>query len=75
MSQLTHEQRFDIVQKALAASQAGDNEEMVRITKQLPLAPHLALVVKETWGKEFLLEGGYDLSEVEARYGKDWLDS
>lgn len=74
MATLTHEERFDIIQQSLVADAAGDPDESTRILKKLPLAPHLAMGVKEIWGKEILIDGGYDLSEAEATYGKDWLD-
>lgn len=75
MSTLTKEERFDIVVQANAASAAGNYEEAHRLTARLPLAPHLAMAAKEVMGKAFLLESGYDLSEAEAAYGKDWLDA
>jgi hypothetical protein len=40
---------------------------------KLPLEPHLAKIWKEKIGLEALLQQGYDLSLVEAKYGKNWL--
>ncbi|SHN72788.1 hypothetical protein [Desulfovibrio litoralis] len=73
MSNLTREERFEIIEKSMAASKAGNDDEAMRIAKQLPIAPWLAKAGKEVWGKDFLLENGYNLSEAEAEYGKDWL--
>jgi hypothetical protein len=39
------------------------------------MPPFLAKIMKEQMGKEFLLEGGYNLSEAEAEFGADWLDT
>ena len=73
MSQMTKEQEFSIIEASLAAADRGNRVEERRLLKQLPLAPHLAKVAKEIWGKEFLLNEGYDLSEAEAEYGSNWL--
>lgn len=72
MSQLTHEERFDILSKSLAASARGDHEEARKIAQQEPMVPWLAKAVKEIFGPEHLK--GWDLSEAEAEYGKDWLN-
>jgi hypothetical protein len=74
MARLTREQRFDIVQSSLDAADRGDHEEEHRLLLMLPIAPHLAKAAKDIWGKDFLLQGGYDLSEAEAAYGPGCLD-
>lgn len=74
MTQRTKEEEFTILQASLAAAKRGDMEEERRLIRMLPLAPHLAKVAKEMWGKEYLLTRGYDLSEAEAAYGIGWLD-
>jgi hypothetical protein len=52
---------------------AGQPEEADRVWKQMPLDPPLAKFWKEMMGVEALLQQGYNLSEAEAEYGKDWL--
>jgi hypothetical protein len=37
------------------------------------MPPYLAKVAKEKSGKDFLLNGGWNLSEAEAAFGLDWL--
>lgn len=73
MSELTREQKLDILEKALAARKCGDYEEAARWSRMIPLSLHMAKVIKEALGKDFLINFGYDLSEVEATYGKNWL--
>lgn len=72
MSQLTHEQRMELVYKSIDAAARGDKKEAVRLAKQKPLTPWIAKGVKEIFGAEYL--AGWDLSEAEAEYGKDWLN-
>jgi hypothetical protein len=74
MTKLTREQEIEIIQKSLEADERGDHDESVRLIQQMPLAPHLARAAKKIWGKEYLLQSGFDLSEAEAAYGKDWLN-
>jgi hypothetical protein len=40
---------------------------------KIPLVPYLAKIWKEKIGLDALLQQGYDLSFVEAKYGTDWL--
>jgi hypothetical protein len=73
LSKLTGDQKFKIIQASLDAADRGDREEENRLPLLLPLAPHLAKVAKEIWGKDYLLQEGFDLSEAEAAYGPNWL--
>jgi hypothetical protein len=73
MAKLTDEQIWEILDKADEARDKGDFEGQYRLLKQIPISPWLAKAGKEVWGKEFLLEGDYNLSEAEEAYGKDWL--
>ena len=41
--------------------------------KTAPLLPYLAKVIKEKVGLDFLLSTGWNMSEVEAEFGPDWL--
>lgn len=70
--QLTHEQRLDILTRSLDASARGDDAESLRIAQQKPITPWVAKGIKEIFGAEYL--EGWDLSEAEAAYGKDWLN-
>ena len=72
MSQLTHEERLDILSASLAASARGDHAVALKIAQQEPMVPWVAKGIKEIFGTEYLK--GWDLSEAEAEYGQDWLD-
>jgi hypothetical protein len=51
----------------------GNKAEAVRLTLELPMPPYLAKFTKEFFGADFLIKGGYNLSEAEAEFGPDWL--
>jgi hypothetical protein len=70
---MTTEEKLDIAMKAHEYLEAGDKEAAVLIMKQIPLAPHLAKVAKEFSGADFLIKGGFNLSEAEAEFGPGWL--
>jgi hypothetical protein len=70
---MTTEERLDVLMKADEYLKAGNKAEAVRITLELPMPPYLAKFIKEFLGLDFLLKGGYNLSEVEAEFGPDWL--
>jgi len=46
-----------------------------RLIKTIPMPPYLAKIAKETIGLDFLINGGWNLSEVEAEYGHDFLSA
>ncbi len=73
MPTMTKEEKFKIIQDSLTAANRGDKEEEDRLLTKLPLAPHLALAMKDILGVEKTRNSDFDFSEVEAKYGKDWL--
>jgi len=72
MAQMSHAEQMDIITKALAAAQDGDYEKEVSLARKFPLSPHLAKAARDIFGVKYL--EGWDLSEAEATYGKDWLE-
>jgi len=41
--------------------------------KAIPMPPYMAKAAKESIGLDFLVNGGWNLSEVEAEFGREWL--
>ena len=70
---MTLDEKLAISCKAAALRQAGDREGYSRLMKTAPMPPYLAKVIKEKVGLDCLLSLGWNLSEVEAEYGSDWL--
>lgn len=53
---------------------AGDEELATRLTKQIPLSPPMARVLKADWGIE-LRDAGFNLDDAVKAYGKEWLEA
>jgi hypothetical protein len=70
---MTLKEKLAIGVQSIKLKEAGQLEESDRVWKQMPLAPYLAKWCKDMIGPEFLIEQGYNLSEAEVEYGKDWL--
>ena len=70
---MTLDEKLAIACKAAALSDAGDREGASRLIRTAPLPPYLAKIAKEKIGVDFLINGGWNLSEVEAEFGSDWL--
>jgi hypothetical protein len=70
---VTLDEKLAISCKAAALRKAGDREGASRLLKTAPLPPYLAKVIKEKVGLDCLLNLGWNLSEVEAEFGPDWL--
>jgi len=70
---MTLDEKLAISNKALALWKAGDEEGYSRLTRSIPMPPYLAKIYKEKVGVEYLINGGWNLSEAEAEFGADWL--
>jgi hypothetical protein len=70
---MTLDEKLAISCKAAELWDAGDKEGYDRLMKTAPMPPYLAKVAKEKIGVDFLINGGWNLSEAEAEFGKDWL--
>ena len=70
---MTDIEKIDTAYQASLLGKAGDRDGFERLTKTIPLPPYLAKIAKEKIGLDFLLNGGWNLSEVEAKFGPDFL--
>ena len=72
---MTLDEKLAIACKAAALDDAGDKEGANRLIKTAPLPFYIAKVIKEKVGLDYLLNSGWNLSEVEAEFGSDWLSA
>ena len=70
---MTLDEKLSISLKAFALLDAGDKEGFRRLIRTAPMPPYLAKVAKEKIGADFLIKGGWNLSEAEAEFGHSWL--
>lgn len=70
---MTEREKADIMMKVCKLWDEGKDAEAHTLQATIPLQPFLAKVAKEKIGADFLIEAGYNLSEAEAAFGKDWL--
>lgn len=56
------------------AMERNDRKTLKRLSAMFPVDPGIAKIFKEVYGKEFLLDLGYDLTEANMLYGEGWLD-
>ena len=70
---MTLDEKLAIACKAAALSDAGDREGASRLIRTAPLPFYIAKVIKDKMGSDFLINGGWNLSEAEAEFGPDWL--
>jgi len=72
---MTIDEKLDMAIKAFELRDAGDKEGFSRTLRSVPMAPYLAKTAKELMGADFLVQGGWNLSEAEAEFGSNWLDN
>jgi len=70
---MTLDEKLAISNKALDLLDAGDREGYIRLMKTSPMPPYIAKVIKEKVGLDYLINSGWNLSEAEAEFGRDWL--
>jgi hypothetical protein len=74
MSQtMTLDEKLTVSNKALDLLDAGDKEGYARLMRTVPLPPYIAKVMKEKVGMEFFTRYNWNLSEVEAEFGPDFI--
>ena len=72
---MTEREKADITMKAFALEDEGKKEEADRLLKTIPIPAYLVKILKEQFGIDYLISGGYNLSEAEAEFGQEWLAS
>ena len=70
---MTLDEKLAIGCKAAELRKSGDKEGATRLLRTAPMPPYLAKVMKDKMGSDFLIKGGWNLSEAEAEFGPDWL--
>jgi hypothetical protein len=70
---MTLHEQLAIGMKVLELEKQGHKEEARKLEHSIPLPPYLARWAKKRLGADFLIKTGWNLSEAEAEYGKDWL--
>ncbi len=63
-TQMTKEEKSKIVAEAVRLYNEGKEDEAVEIMKQYPVPPHIASAVDDVFGREFLVEQGFNISEL-----------
>jgi hypothetical protein len=72
---MTLDEKLAISIKAGELWRSGDTEGYSLLMRTAPMPPYLAKVAKKTMGAEFLIKNGFNLSEAEAEFGKDWINT
>jgi hypothetical protein len=74
VTQMTEDEKIDILMEVVRLKNEGKETESDELFKTYPLEPDMAQIFKDVYGSEFLIEGGYNLSEAEAKFGKEWIN-
>ena len=70
---MTLDEKLAISNKAFELLDAVDREGYMRLMRTAPMPPYLAKVLREKMGADFLINGGWNLSEAEAEFGPGWI--
>ncbi|MDR3284827.1 MAG: hypothetical protein LBS97_06585 [Treponema sp.] len=71
---MTSREKTALWMESYKMEDAGKKEDALAFRmKMIPLEPWLAKIAKKRLGADFLRDG-WNLTEVEAEFGPDWLD-
>lgn len=70
----TKEEYFKLGDEYHAAETRGDETERLRILRLIPMNPMVIKAIAEVYGRDFILESDFDLTEANIAYGEGWLD-
>jgi hypothetical protein len=71
---MTEHEKADIAMEAIRLRKEGKEKEATALNRSIPMPAFMAKFWKEHMGKDFLINGGWNLAEAEAEYGPGWLD-
>ena len=70
---MTLQEKLALGVRSIELEKEGKFEEAKLVSRQVPIPPYLAKFLKDHLGLEALLQGGWNMAEVEAEYGSEWL--
>jgi hypothetical protein len=70
---MTLKERLAIGVRAAALDDVGRQDEALELMKTIPMPPWLAKVYKKLGYTDYLRTCGWNMSEVEAEFGPEWL--
>jgi hypothetical protein len=70
---MTLHEKLEMHVKSIELEKQGKTEEALRLRRSIPMSPWLAEWYKKYVGVEPLIAGGWNLSEAEVAFGRDWL--
>ncbi len=70
----TEEEYEEMLDELLAACKRDDEEAMFRLAGMLPADPDVLKAFAYGFGRDAILEIGYDLTEANRKFGEGWLD-
>jgi abortive infection bacteriophage resistance protein len=73
MKTMTLEEKLDVGAKVAELRKQGKKEESDKLNLTIPLAPHLAKMLKEQIGLDAMLKAGVNVAEAVETFGQGWL--
>ncbi|MDR2186028.1 MAG: hypothetical protein LBO80_10270 [Treponema sp.] len=70
---MTLQQKSAALMQVTALRKAGKNAEADVLVRTVPIPSYLAEGWKKMGYGDYLVRGGWNMTEVEAELGKDWL--
>lgn len=73
-SSMSIEETVETFNKAKRLRAMGKKDAALAMSKRVPLDPEYADDLKRWEGMKFLIDGGFNLTDAVAKFGKEWLN-
>ena len=74
-SSMSKEETMAIIVKAQELESLGKKEDAAALRIKIPLHPGVADDIKRFNGIQWLIDGGFNLTDAVAKFGKEWLNA
>lgn len=74
LKQYTHEEKLDLIYRAVALLDEGKEDEADALICEVPLHWKACKILKETMGIDGMVANNINLSEAVEHYGNEWLE-
>lgn len=74
-SSMSKEETMAIIVKAQELESLGKKEDAAALRIQIPLHPGVADDIKRFNGIQWLIDGGFNLTDAVAKFSKEWLNA
>jgi hypothetical protein len=72
--EFTKEEYDALMKEYFSAVDRDDQETAMKLLRRIPQDADVMMAFGSTYGRNFVLEGGFDVTQANMKFGEGWLD-